>query len=145
MRAVIDRTTRRKAALTVLASLTVLGACAGENIFSLTAGAGSVGPTVNVTAPAENLALALGDSVLVRADVNAPAGATTLQINSTYAGGTAAFTAYTNAALGSAATVAVNRWLQPAAGQVAGSAYIVVQVTDLSGAVGKDSVKVTIN
>lgn len=145
MRVVIERTNRLRAAITALASITVLAACAGENIFSLTAGSGSVGPTVNVTAPAENLALALGDSVLVRADVNAPGGAASLEITSTYTGGAAAFTSYTNPALGSVTTLTVNRWLQPAAGQVVGSAYIVVQVTNLTGAVGRDSVKVMLN
>lgn len=146
MRPVIDRSKRRRAVFTVFASLTVLAACAGENIFSLAAGVGSVGPSVSVTAPAASLVIALGDSVLVKADVNAPAGASVLQVTSSYTtGGSAAFVGFTDAALGSATVVEVSEWLQASVGQVAGSAYIVVQVTDLAGAVAKDSVKVTVN
>ena len=41
--------------------------------------------------------------------------------------------------------VRLNNQLLAVDAQVAGSAYIVVQVTDQAGGIGKDSVKVTIN
>ena len=145
MRPVRTKTARRSGAVTVLASLTVLAACAGENLFTLQAVLSGLGPTVDITAPADAFVVALGDSLLVEADLAATAGLSRVQVRTPHAvGGAPAFDEIDDP-LGSAATFALSAWLQAADGQVAGSAYIVVEVTDIDGAMTKDSVKVDIS
>lgn len=131
--------------LTALVSSVVLAGCAGENLFSLAASVGEVGPEVSIKAPSEAFTLAIGDSILVTADVNAPAGTGSAAYRGNYVtGGTAAFVAETET-LGGVAVASLSNYLRAAAGQVSGSVYIVLEVTDLAGDVGKDSAKVTIN
>jgi len=135
---------RRIAAVCALAGGLFLSACAGENLFSLTAGTGATGPTVGMTAPGEGFTIAVGDSILVLATVTAPDGATSVAYSATFTdSGEAAYTAETET-LGNVPAANLNNYLKAAPGQVAGLAYVVVEVTDALGAMGKDSVKVTI-
>lgn len=136
---------RPRAALCALASILLLSACSGENLFSLAAGVGELGPTVQITTPSEGFTISLGDSIQVSAEVTAPDGAASAAYRGAYANsGTAAYTAETET-LGDLTFVRLDNRLLAADGQVAGSVYIVVEVTDVLGAIGKDSVKVTIN
>lgn len=136
---------RPRAALCVLASTLGLSACSGENLFSLAAGVGELGPTVLITAPSEGFTISVGDSILILAEVNAPDGASSAAYGGVYVtSGDAAYTAETET-LGDLAFVRLNNRLLAADGQVAGAVFIVVEVTDVLGAIGKDSVRVTIN
>ena len=135
---------RRIAALCAIAGGLFLSACAGENLFSLTAGSGATGPTVGITTPGEGFTIAVGDSILVLADVTAPDGATSATYSATFTDtGDAAYTTETET-LGNVPAANLNNYLKAADGQVAGLAYVVVEITDALGAMGKDSVKVTI-
>ena len=71
-----------------------------------------------------------------------PAG---LSISATNGDGSAAFVEVVDDALGGTPALTVNEWIQAAETQVAGSVYIVVEVSDVTGAFGKDSVKVDIS
>ncbi|MDA0329077.1 MAG: hypothetical protein O2958_08730 [Gemmatimonadetes bacterium] len=125
-------------------SSVLFAGCAGENLFSLAASVGEVGPEVSINAPSEAFTLAIGDSILVTADVNAPAGTGSATFRGNYVtGGAPAFVAETQT-LSGAAVANLSNYLRAADGQVTGSVYIVIEVTDLGGDVGKDSVKVTI-
>ena len=140
----IARKTGRNAALTLGAALFFSG-CAGENLFSVAAAVSELGPEVLITAPGEGFTVSVGDSILVLAEVTASGGAVTAEYRGTYSGtDDPAYTAETES-LGGVSFVRLNNQLKAADAQVAGSAYIVVQVTDQAGAVSKDSVKVTIN
>lgn len=134
---------RRSVAL--VAGALFLAACAGENLFSVTAAVGGTGPTIDITAPTANFALSVGDSILIQASVTAPAGGSTVDYNGWYVDdGSAAYTGESDN-LNSLPSVTLSNYLLPVTGQVAGDAYIVVTVTDNVGATGVDSVKVTIN
>lgn len=132
---------RVKQSMVVVGAATLV-ACAGENLFSLPGTAGR-GPDVEITAPAEGLTIAVGDSILITATVNAPVGGADILYRGTYPDGTAAYAQETGNMNGVQAATLTN-YLQAAAGQVEGSPYIVVEVTGVDGAVGMDSVKVTI-
>jgi hypothetical protein len=139
-----NRAARRAPVLGLLATLAALGACAGENLFSLATSSGAVGPDVELTSPSDAFTLTIGDSIRVRANVNAPQGGGSVVYRASYAGTeTAAFTSETQN-LNGLVVATLDNYLKAAAAQTAGSAYIVVEVTDLAGAMGKDSVKVTI-
>ena len=133
-------------ALGALALGLLVSACAGENLFSLAASVAPVGPGVTITAPSEGFTISVGDSVLVLADVNAPDGATSATLSGHYDGAEseAAYESFTDNNLGGAIAPNIVEYLQPAEGQVAGPVYIVVSVTDATGVVGTDSVKITI-
>ena len=134
----------RAKALSVLLVASVASACAGENLFSLAASTGDVGPLVDVTAPTEGFTIALGDSVLVTATVTANSGAQTASYRANYVGGSsAAFTAETES-LGGIAAATLTNYLAAAAGQTEGDVYVVVEVTDGAGLTGADSVKVSV-
>ncbi|MEM7417457.1 MAG: hypothetical protein AAF389_18340 [Gemmatimonadota bacterium] len=134
---------QRGAAL--VAGALFLAACAGENLFSVTAAVGGTGPSVDITTPTANFSLAVGDSILIQATITATAGGSTVDYNGWYVDdGSAAYTGESDN-LNSLPSVNVSNYLLPVTGQVAGDAYIVVTVTDNVGATGVDSVKVTIN
>jgi hypothetical protein len=131
-------------AIWVLVGSLVLSACAGENLFSLSAGVGTTGPAVGITAPGEGFTIALGDSVLVLADVTAPDRATLATYRGTHPDtGDDAYIGQT-ATLGSVPAANLRTYLKAADTQVVGAAYVVVEVTDALGQTGIDSVRVTI-
>jgi hypothetical protein len=135
---------RAVAAICFLAGTLVLSACAGENLFSLTAGAGAAGATVDITAPGEGFTVALGDSVLVLTDVTAPDRATLVTYRGTHPDtGDDAYIGQTET-LGNVPAATLQTYLKAADTQVSGSAYVVVEVTDALGQTGIDSVKVSI-
>ena len=121
----------------------VLAGCSGENLFSLSASVGELGPDVAMTSPGEGSTIAPGDSISVAADVTSSSGVSSVAYRGTYVSGTAAYVAETETLAGET-TVTLSNFLLAADGQVAGQVYIVVEATDQVGGVGKDSVKVTI-
>jgi hypothetical protein len=127
----------------LVACAVALPACAGENLFTLPGTGGVTGPDVEITAPTDGFTIALGDSILLTATVNAPVGGAGIVYRGTYPDGTAAYAQETGNMNGVQAATLTN-YLQAAAGQVAGSPYVVVEVTGVDGEVGADSVKVTI-
>jgi hypothetical protein len=121
-----------------------LGACRGENLFSLAASVAQPGPQVNMTQPGPGYTIAPGDSIRILAEVNAQAGLSGVAYRGSYvADDSDAYTPETQSFAGVPFARLDNR-LRAVAGQVAGDVYIVVEATDLTGAVGKDSVKVQI-
>ncbi len=122
----------------------VLAGCAGENLFSLSASVGELGPQVQMSAPGEGGTIAPGDSIRITADVTSSSGVSSVSYRGNYvSSGTAAYTAETETLAGET-TVSLSNFLLAADGQVAGQVYIVVEATDQIGGTGKDSVKVTI-
>jgi hypothetical protein len=137
--------TLRRVALSVVASGLLFSACSGENLFSLAASAGALGPTVLITAPGEGFTISVGDSIQILADVTAPEGATSAAYRGNYTtSGDSAYTAESEP-LNGLASVRLDNRLRAVEGQAAGSVYIVVEVTDRMGEIGQDSVKITIN
>jgi hypothetical protein len=134
----------RASTLALVVGAVVLSACAGENLFFAPGTSGEVEPTVEITAPTEGFTIALGDSILVTAQANAPNGGAGVVFRGTYTDGSAAYVERTGNMNGVQAATLTN-YLQPAPGQVAGTPYIVVEVTGVGGDVGLDSVRVTIN
>lgn len=143
-RAANARHGRAGAAVVVLVVAAVVTACAGENLFSLAATASEPGPEVEITTPTSGLTKAIGDSLLVEANVNAPEGASSVVYVGTYE--VEAGTAYTpeTTSLSGLTNVALRNFLLAAPDQTAGTVVVVVTVTDLAGESGADSVTVTI-
>lgn len=128
-----------------LGTALLFSGCDGENLFSVAAAVSELGPEVLITAPGEGFTISVGDSILVLADVTASEGAVAAEYTGNYSGTEdPAYTSETES-LGGATFVRLNNRLRAIDGQVAGTVYIVVQVTDQAGGIGKDSVKVTIN
>lgn len=135
---------RGRTALAMLSGVAIISACSGENLFSLAGTAGTLGPDVEITAPPDGEESLPGDSVLVQATVSAPDGAANAVYRSHYAGSEVpAFTSETQS-LNGVSVVSLSNYLRAAPGQTEGTAYVVVEVTDRAGAVGADSVSVTI-
>lgn len=127
-----------------LLSVAVLSGCAGENLFSLAASVSDVGPQVLITTPGESFTIAIGDSVRIVADINASGGAASATYSGTYSDSDEAAYTGEQETLGGLTITTVNNFLKAVAGQTEGSVYIIVEVTDLAGATGADSVKITI-
>ncbi|MDX1494194.1 MAG: hypothetical protein R3253_09055 [Longimicrobiales bacterium] len=131
-------------ALAALAAVGVLGACAGENLFTVP-GTGSGGsPTVEITAPTAGATFSVGAPVSVAANGTAQAGGATAEFKGVYSADGA--TAYTpqSVSISGLVNVALSAELVAAPGQAAGTAVIIVTLTDQAGNRGADSVTVTI-
>lgn len=141
-----ERSTRRSAlAVTVLLSAAALGACRGENLFSLTGTVGGTEPQITLTAPTPGYSIAIGDSILVLAEVTAQEGLITVGFTAQYTDSVGGDAYIPETASGNGATfLRVNNYLTAAVGQRAGEAYVVLSVTDQAGATARDSVKVLI-
>lgn len=135
---------RPGAALAVLASVAILSACAGENLFTFPVTGTEPGPGVEITAPTEGQEALVGDSILVMASVSAPTGAASVVYSGVYEiDGSSAYTGET-ASLNGLVNVSLTNHLRASPGQVAGTAVVVVSVTDQAGETSADSVTVTI-
>lgn len=127
-------------------------ACAGENIFTGVgaAGGGLLGdvlpPQLSITAPQSNLAVAAGDSVLVRVNVSDNGG-----VREVWIGGIAnragidvprfeerLFT------LPDVPDTTLIHYLQPLPDNTPEPVNVIVEVTDTTGALSADSVRITI-
>jgi hypothetical protein len=131
--------------VTVLLSAVALGACRGENLFTLTGVVSGTEPLITLTSPAPGFSTFPGDSVLVLAEVTAQEGINTIAYTGEYADsvGGAAYAPETESGNG-ATFLRLNNYLNAVDGQVAGDVYVVVAVTDQAGQIVRDSVKVLI-
>ena len=134
---------RRAAAVTALLGAVALGACRGENLFTLAATVSGSEPQIILTAPGAGYSTFVGDSVLVLAEVTAQEGLSTVDFRGHYADSVAAPAYFPESTPGNAATfLRVNNYLNAVDGQVAGDVYIVIEATDGAGQVARDSVKI---
>lgn len=137
------RSIRLRLAVGVLAA-GVLAACAGENLFTeLGASTGLLGPEVEITAPQANLALAVGDSVQVTANVSASDGVSQVKYTGLFEGGATAFLEQI-VPLPNPQDTTVSRYMKQA-GTTTGSVRIIVEARDLLGETGADTVVVVIS
>ncbi|MDX1646253.1 MAG: hypothetical protein R3304_03825 [Longimicrobiales bacterium] len=140
-----SRWRRSRLVLSVLGGVVVLSGCRGSNLFSL---AGTVGEgsdaVVEITRPTSGFQAEVGDSILVEANVEAPAGAGSVTFIGTYeVEGTAAYVQEQTPGDGRI-TFSLSNHLQAVPGQVPGTAFIVVRVTEQTGATAADTVTVNI-
>lgn len=135
----------RPTALALVAVAVVLAACTGQNLFQAGGVVSGSRPTVTITAPSENLTLALGSAVQVKAEATAPNGLSSAQFSGVYTeGGGAAYIARTQT-FANAPFASLDTSLNPAAGQTSGTVWIIVKVTDTLGETKADSVKISIS
>lgn len=141
----MNETSKRfRSRLTLLAGAVFLSACAGENLFTLSALSGS-GPEIEIIQPMEADMVNLGDSVLVQATINSTVSLGSVMYDGVYvSNGNAAYTGWTEIYAGITNTTG-QVYLTALASQVAGEVYIVVEATDRAGTTSADSVKITIN
>jgi hypothetical protein len=128
----------------VMLAAAVLPACTGDNLFTgVGASVGLLGPEVEITAPAENFTMAVGDSVQVTAIVSSPNGVSSVTYNGLFSGGAVAFTQI-SFTLPNPQDSTVSRFMRQA-GATTGNVQIIVEATDLLGATGADTVTVIIS
>ncbi|MGB1658454.1 MAG: hypothetical protein ACPHO4_14035 [Longimicrobiales bacterium] len=136
------RSTRLFAALALLGVI-VLGGCEGANLFQAQIGTSDNGPTATITSLSDGETVGLNSSLGVGFDLDAPDGAASFTVLGRYTGaGDEAYVSVTDA-LDATATSGFAT-MSPAAGQVAGEVYVVVEIADVDGDTGRDSVRVTI-
>lgn len=133
-----------RSVLAALASGVVLAACAGENLYDLQVLAEGTGPDVEIVTPTSGIEQIVGDSLLVETEVSAPSGAADISYVGIYeVDETAAYTAETAQGNG-LTTLSLSNFLRAVPGQEAGTAIVIVRVTDLAGDTGADTVTVNL-
>lgn len=128
-----------------MAGFAVVAGCTGENLFTgpATGGGSLLGPTVDITAPAANTVVAIGDSVQVTARVTSASGVNQVTFSGVNASGGAAFVSQV-ITVSNASDTTISRFLKQS-GTVTGGASIIVQAKDVTGGLGADTVAVTIS
>jgi len=122
-----------------------LPACTGDNLFTgIGASVGLLGPEVEITAPQNNVNLAVGDSIDVTAILSSPDGVTAVKFSGTFAGGQAAFTEILVGSLPSPQDTTMTRTMRQA-GTGTGNVRVIVEATDALGEKGADTVNVIIS
>jgi hypothetical protein len=138
----------RSIGLRLAAVLIVAGslpACTGDNLFTgVGASVGLLGPEVEITAPQNNFALAVGDSVTVTANMSSPDGITSVKFLGLFSGGQAAFTEIVVGSLPSAQDTTLTRVMRQS-GTTTGNVRLIVEATDALGEKGADTVNVIIS
>lgn len=138
---------RTRAGVLGSCALLVSVACTGENFFPLSvAGAGGgelEAPTVEISQPAEDADLILGDSVQVTAAITSTNGVNQVTLSGSFESGASAYVQQV-VSLAGATDTTISRFLQPA-GTAAGAARIVVLAADVLGNDGADTVSVNVN
>jgi len=132
--------------------LLLVAACAGENIFTGVGAAGGalagdiLPPQLSITAPLSNLAVAAGDSVLVRVNVRDDVG-----VREVWMGGVALRNGVDVArfeeklfTLPDVRDTTLTHYLQPLGDNTPEAVNIIVEVADTVGTVSADSVRITI-
>jgi hypothetical protein len=135
-----------RAAFAAMVGFAVVAGCTGENLFTgpTTSTDGSLlGPTVEITAPAANAVVVLGDSVPVTAKITSDNGVNQVTFSGVFGTGATAFVSQT-VTLASVTDTTISRFLQQS-GTVTGAAKIIVQARDILGNTGADTVSVTIS
>ena len=141
----LGRMTGVRAAGAIALSVAVAAACTGENLFTGPGlGGGTLlGPTVEITEPADAAALTQGDSVQVDANITSDNGVNEVILRGVFTTGTNAYIQEIVTLTGATDTT-VSTFLQPA-GTNTGAALIIVSARDVTGNDGADTVSVTIN
>lgn len=138
-----DRRTTRWAVVLGVLSLVISG-CDGANLFQAQVGSSEAGPVPTITSPSDGQTVGLNSSLGVSFDVDAPAGAASFTVVGRYSGQeTDAFQSVSDAL--DPNTTSGFATMSPAAGQVAGEVYVVVEIADADGETGRDSVRVTVS
>jgi len=135
-----------RAAVAAMVGFAVVAGCTGENLFTgpTTGGGGSLlGPTVAISAPAENAVIAVGDSVQVTAKVTSDNGVNQVTFSGVFGTGATAFVSQV-VTLTNATDTTISRFLKQA-GTATGTAKIIVEAKDILGGTGADTVSVTIS
>lgn len=101
------------------------------------------GPSVDLTAPTPGTSATLGDSLEVVAVVNAPAGATRLEITGTFGDASAGFTGRTFS-LGNVVDTTVTTSLGPSGTETTGQVTILATLTDAQNSTATDQVSISI-
>lgn len=136
------RRLRLYATLALVGTLSLAG-CEGANLFQSTLASGEGGPSPTITSPDEGSTVGLNSSLGVGFDIEASEGAASFTVVGRYAGeDTEAYQSVTQSL--SATSSSAFATMSPAAGQVIGDVYVVVELLDLAGDTGRDSVRVTI-
>ena len=141
----MNQHTRRNRLYATFALLGVVGlaGCEGANLFSAQIGLTEDGPKPTITSPEDGSTVGLNSSLGVGFDIEAPDGAASYTVSGRYVGQeTEAYQSVSNTL--DATSVSAFATMSPAAGQIAGEVYVVVEILDLGGATGRDSVKVSI-
>jgi hypothetical protein len=131
-------------AVAFMSAALLLTGCAGENLFSSAGSVGGSEPTVEITAPQEAFSLALGASVQILAQVNAPNGLVSADYSGVYEDGSAAFVAETET-FGRPSFANLDNTIGPVIDQTAGEVRLIVRVVDGQGEAKADTVQVTVN
>lgn len=131
-------------AVAFMSAALLLAGCAGENLFFAPGTVGGSEPTVEITAPQEAFSLALGASVQILAQVNAPNGLVSADYSGVYEDGSAAFVAETET-FGRPSFANLDNTIGPVIDQTAGEVRLIVRVVDGQGEAKADTVQVTVN
>lgn len=145
MNRIVIAGTRTRAAMALAAGVAVLSACAGENLFTGLAAVAQGGPSVEITEPTTGATAELGDSILVEATVTAQGGAALVVYTGRYEVDEEAAYVQETRDLNGLVNLSLSNHLRAVPGQRAGTAVVVVEVTDLAGDTGADTVTVTIS
>lgn len=140
----IQSVRRKPGRFALVLGIVAAAACTGENLFTFPTSSNALGPTVDITVPGPGFSIALGDSILITATASAPSGAASIAYRGRYATQAAAFIAETEAVAAGETAPEIRNYLKASAGQVAGSAWVAVTLTDALGATATDSVSITI-
>lgn len=136
---------RIRAAMALAAGVAVLSACAGEHLLTGVSAVGERGPSVEITAPTTGATAEVGDSILVETTVTAQSGAAVVVYTGLYEVEEDAAYVQETADLNGLVNLSLSNYLRAVAGQRAGTAVVVVAVTDQAGDTGADTVTVTIS
>ncbi len=135
----------RMLGLTVVLTPVLLSACAGENLFSVSAAVGGAGTQLEITAPADGSTVTEGASVQVIADATAPAGVASAKFSGVFKeSGEAAFLSETET-FQSPTVLHLDNTLQAVDGAGTGGVYIILLLTDGLGVTKADTVSITVN
>ena len=136
------RRPRLYATLALLGTVGLAG-CEGANLFQATIVTVGDGPAPTITSPEDGSTVGLNSSLGVGFDIDAPEGAASYTVLGRYVGQeTEAYQSVTQSL--DATAVSAFATMSPADGQVIGDVYVVVELLDVVGDTGRDSVKVTI-
>lgn len=135
---------RVRAALASMAIVAVLSACTGENLFSAAGSVGQGGPSVEIITPTSGASAEIGDSILVETTITAQSGAASAVYTGTYEVEEDAAYVQETTDLNGLVNLSLSNYLRAAPDQRAGTAVVVVTVTDQAGETGADTVTVTV-
>ena len=138
-----DRGWNRLCTTLALLGAVGLAGCAGENLFTAQIATNQNGPKPTITSPADGSPVVLNSSLVVTFDIDAPDGAASYTALGRYVGQELSAYESVSQALGATA-VSASATMAPAIGQVTGEVYVVVEISDIDGDTGRDSVRVTI-